>query len=93
MFSANGVLKVHRYKNANEAIEHGWDQNGHYKDTKPLELSQAVIVQDGTVQHNPTVDLVLRDVDGNQYVAMVKASYIKSLAQLAVPNEAVSATN
>lgn len=45
-----------------------------------VSLDIARIVKNGTVEGNPTVDLVLTDEAGVQYVAMVTGGIIKMLA-------------
>jgi hypothetical protein len=61
------ALTANVYKNAQEAIADG---HVYLAPTKPLTLQRAVIIQDGTINGKPTVDLVFTDTEGNQYVAM-----------------------
>ncbi len=44
-----------------------------------LTLKSAVVVQNGTVAGNSTVDLVFEDSSGNKYVAMTTMNLLKSI--------------
>ena len=79
MFGVRDGLKITVCKDADDAIEKGYDYNTHNPVPKGLELVEAVVVQNGTVQGNPTVDLILRDEEGNTYVALVKGRLLKML--------------
>lgn len=43
-------------------------------------LNEAVVVKNGTIEGNPTIDLVLTDAEGKSYVAMVTGRLLKGLA-------------
>ena len=45
-------------------------------------LEEAVVVRNGTKRGNPTVDLVFKDSNGLQYVALVKGSYLTFLSEI-----------
>ena len=49
-------------------------------DVRGASLTSALIVRRGTVEGNPTVDLVFKDLDGNEYVAMTTGGLILGLA-------------
>jgi len=49
---------------------------------KALNLDTAIIVKNGTVEGNPTVDLVLTDPSGQIYVAMITGRLLKSVTQI-----------
>lgn len=40
-------------------------------------LIQAVVVKRGTLQGNPTIDLVFRDDKGQKYISMITARLLK----------------
>ena len=48
-------------------------------DYKRVNLRSAVVVMNGTVSGKPTVDLVLADEHGQEYVAVVKASHLNCI--------------
>ena len=48
-------------------------------DYKAANLTTAVVVGNGTVAGNPTVDFVFEDEDGQKYIAMLTAGLIESL--------------
>jgi len=43
-------------------------------------LTTAVVVGNGTMEGNPTVDLILEDETGQKYIAMLTGGLIESLA-------------
>jgi len=45
-----------------------------------LDLTDALVIKEGTTEGNPTVDLRLRDEHGNKYVAMMTGGIIEMLA-------------
>jgi hypothetical protein len=79
MFGAIQHLIVRIFPTADEASAAGFDRNDKYKDTKPLEIKTAVVVKDGTVGHNSTVDLVLEDAEGNRYVAILTGTLLRGI--------------
>ena len=77
MFGIMQHLKVSVCKDALDAIDKGhvYNQGVH----KPVEIEQVVIVQNGTVAGNGTVDFVLVDEEGNKYVVAMTANLLKAL--------------
>lgn len=67
-------------QDAADACAQGFDYakapRGEYK---PIELSKAVVVRDGTESNKPTVDFVLTDETGQKYVVMLTGALIKSI--------------
>ena len=51
-------------QDAGDAIAQGYDYASKGDEFKPIELTQAVVVRNGTVGGNPTVDFVLTDETG-----------------------------
>ena len=43
-----------------------------------VRIIRAVVIQNGMVSGKPSVDLVMRDASGNEYVAMLGAELLKS---------------
>jgi len=54
--------------------------------TNKIDLQETVIIQHGTEQGNPTVDLVFTDNQGRQHVCITKGGYILSLAEIMLEN-------
>lgn len=52
----------------------------HDKGYKVLSFEEAVIVKNGTVEGNPTVDIVLTSPEGEKFVAMVTGKIFKAVA-------------
>jgi hypothetical protein len=48
-------------------------------DYKPVNITKVVVVRDGTLMGNSTVDLVMEDEHGNKFVVMVTGRLLKSL--------------
>jgi hypothetical protein len=46
---------------------------------KPVEIATAVVIRKGTVEGNPTVDLLMHDQEGNEYVVMITGALLKSI--------------
>ena len=69
-------LNIHICEDANDAI-----QKGHiYREgTKAIEIDKVVVVRKGTEGGNSTVDLVLKDQEGNTFVVMVTGNLLKSI--------------
>ncbi len=44
-----------------------------------LLFDSAVIVSNGTVDGNPTVDLVFKDESGQKHVALIKGSFLEAI--------------
>lgn len=69
-------LNLHICKDADDAIAQGHI----YRDgIKPIEIDKVVVVQNGTEAGNSTVDLVLKDQEGNTFVVMVTGNLLKSI--------------
>lgn len=71
-------LNVSVCKDADEANEKGFNyaaQGGY----KPIEITQVVVVREGTVSGASTVDLVLVDQSGQKFVVMVTGALLKSI--------------
>jgi hypothetical protein len=79
MFGLTRNLTLRVFKDADGASEAGFSKEDKYKDAKPLEINTAVVVKNGTVSGNSTVDLVMEDKDGNKYVAMITGTLVKLL--------------
>lgn len=69
-------LNIHICEDADDAI-----QKGHiYREgTKAIEIDKVVVVRKGTEGGNSTVDLVLKDQEGNTFVVMVTGKLLKSI--------------
>lgn len=76
MNSIHTSLDVEVCLNADEAIEKGYTYNNDYT---PVEVKKVVVVRDGTVRGNPTVDFVMEDASGKKYVFMVTGNLLKAL--------------
>ena len=72
-------LNVVLCPDAENAIETGYNYNQWNPRPLGLTIEKAVIVQNGTVGGNSTVDLILVDETGKQYVAMVTGNLLKAL--------------
>lgn len=72
-------LNVVLCKDAQHAIDLGYNQVEEYQHATPVEIEKVVIVRDGTATGNPTVDLVLHDQAGNKFVVMVTGRLLKAL--------------
>jgi hypothetical protein len=72
MFGVQNSLKIRLCKDAADAVEQGFV----YKRPEylPMEIKHVVIVENGTVSNNPTVDLVLVDENGQHYTVMLTAA-------------------
>ena len=64
---------------AEDAIAKGYDYDSKGDEFKPIEITEAVVVRDGTVGGNSTVDLVLKDGSGQKFVAMLTGALLKSI--------------
>ena len=72
-------LTVTVVQDAQEAIEKGFNYAAKSDEYKPIEITKVVVVRDGTMERNPTVDLVLTDEAGQKYVVMVTGALLKSI--------------
>lgn len=77
MFGIMNALTLIVCEDADEAIAKGFDYNT--RNTKPVEITEVVVVNKGTEEGNPTVDFVMRDQEGNEYVVMVTGRLIKMI--------------
>jgi len=77
MFGMMNHLSVHICEDANDASEKG------HVYTQPqyqsVEIEKVVVVRQGTVEGNSTVDLVLHDGKGNKFVVMLTGNLLKSI--------------
>lgn len=76
MFGVMQHLDVVICKDADEAAQKGFVYRG---DIKAVEIEKVVVVQQGTQAGNSTVDLVLKDEHGKQYVVMLTGNLLKSI--------------
>lgn len=77
-FGIMNHLAVIVCKDAQEAI----DDNHIYRKKDGytfVEIEKAVVVQNGTKQGNATVDLVLKDEQGNKFVVLITGNLLKSI--------------
>lgn len=70
-------LRITVCQNADDAIERGYVYR--QPEYRPAVIKEAVVVRDGTVEHNPTVDLIIEDEMGNKFVVMITGRLLKSL--------------
>ena len=77
-FGVMNNLSVHICADADDAVEkgHSYSQSEGFK---AVEIDKVVVVLKGTVEGNSTVDLVLKDQDGNKFVVMVTGNLLKSI--------------
>jgi len=76
-FGVMNHLDVVICKDAADAVEKGFV----YEPDKfaPVEIDKVVVVRSGTERGNATVDLILKDKDGKQFVVMVTGNLLKSI--------------
>lgn len=76
MFGVMQHLEVVVCQNAEEATQKGYV----YRDgIRPVEIEKVVVVREGTQAGNATVDLILKDEQGNKFVVMVTGNLLKSI--------------
>jgi hypothetical protein len=63
-------------KDAADAVAQG---HVYHEGYIPVKLDHVVLVKDGTVEHNPTVDFVMEDASGAKYVFMITGALIEML--------------
>lgn len=71
-------LSITVCRDAEEATQKGF----HYStsnDYKLIEITQVVVVQDGTLSGGATVDLILTDESGQKFVVMLTGALLKSI--------------
>lgn len=68
-------------KDAQDAIDKGYDyaHRSEVEQPVPLVLEKAVVVRKGMQSGASSVDLILRDVDGREYVALVPSRLLASI--------------
>ena len=76
MFGVMQHLKVIMCPNPEEAAAGGHTYD---KTFTPLEIDRVVVVQKGTESGGSTVDIVLKDKQGKQYVVFVTGRLMKSI--------------
>jgi hypothetical protein len=77
MFGIMQSLKVAIVQDGEEAIEKGFNYaDGEYK---AVEITQVVVVRNGTESGKSTVDFVMQDEDGNKFVVMLTGTLLKSI--------------
>lgn len=69
-------LKVAICKDADDAIQKGYLYR---EPIKGIEITEVVVVQQGTEGQNSTVDLLLQDEHGNKFVVMLTGALLKSI--------------
>lgn len=79
MFGIMQHLNVRIFNNADEASAAGYSHDAKYADAEPINITQVVVVRNGTVGGNSTADLLLEDQKGNKFVVMVTGNLLKSL--------------
>ena len=75
-------LPVTICKDAREAAMRGFDYAAG-EDYSPIRITQAVVVKNGTVSGKSTVDFILQDETGKQFVVMVTGALIDALSKVA----------
>lgn len=75
-FGIQNHLAVSVFETAEEAINAG---HVYRAPVVPVEIRKVVVVRHGTVAGNSTVDLVLGDQQGNEYVVMITGALLKSI--------------
>lgn len=69
-------LSIEVCSDANDAIAKGYN----YPATmRPIEVKKVVVVQNGTEGGRPTVDFILKDATGQEFVFMVTGRLLKSI--------------
>lgn len=77
VFGVQNSLSVVLCKDVDDAAAKGFE----YKqpEFKAVEVEQVVVVRNGTEQGNSTVDLILKDQNGQKYVVMLTGRLLKSI--------------
>lgn len=70
-------LAVSIVQDAGEAIEKGFLYRE--PEYEGISIEQIVVVRDGTIEGNPTVDFVLKDSTGKKFVVMLTGALVKSI--------------
>lgn len=66
-------------KDAQEAIEQGYDYRAWNPQPVRVVIDKAVVVTKGTIEGNSSVDFILSDESGRQYVAIITGNLLKTL--------------
>lgn len=77
MFGVMNHLDIAICEDSTEAIVRGYEYSA--PEYKAVEIEKVVVIRKGTEEGNPTVDLVLRDENGNKFVVMVTGRLLKSI--------------
>lgn len=77
-FGVMNHLDIHVCQNSEEAVAKGHTYDRAMGFT-PAEIEKVVVIREGTVEKNPTVDLVLVDEKGNRFVVMITGRLLKSI--------------
>ena len=75
-FGVMNHLDIVVCKDADDAISKGYVYRA---PIKGAEIEKVVVVQEGTEGGNSTVDLLIRDEEGNQFVIMLTGRLVKSI--------------
>lgn len=80
MFGVHQHLDIAICEDAQDAINKGFNYNAANGGTPrtAVEIEKLVIVRNGTVEGNATVDLLLQDEAGNKFVVMVTGNLLKT---------------
>ena len=68
-------LKVTVCKDVQDAVDKGYEYSSH----RGLHLKEFVIVHGGMASGLPSVDIILEDDDGNEYVTVTSAAILKAV--------------
>ena len=68
------AITINIFENAEQAIAGGFTY--HNAPYKVCQISKMVIVLNGTVDGNSTVDIILEDDNGNKFVAVTTANLL-----------------
>lgn len=82
-------LNITICKDVEDAVARGFNYAAFGDKFKPIQIVQAVVVQNGTQGGNPSVDLVMIDQTGQRHVVMLTGALINMLARTAQPLEPV----
>lgn len=75
-FGVMNRLDVVMCEDAEDAVSKGFKYD---HPIKAVEIEKVVVVLNGTESGRTTVDLLLHDQDGNQFVVMVTGNLLKSI--------------
>lgn len=77
MDGIHNSLRIIICDNAQDAIDKGHVYRR--PEYEPIKIDKVVVVRDGTVEGNPSVDLVLVDERGQKYAALLTGALIKMI--------------